>query len=623
MRKLITLCLILFTYVSYAQIGITKYLTITSPRDFSGRTLKANDSIMFMSGGGTPTNLGKVGFIPASKLSSPFYTSGGYTRLLEDADSLIIGDYAFKSGNDYKMQVLPGNNTNGLYVRTTNYKAGIYVTSTTGAGIESTSGSALYTSKFTNTSSTAGSKALIGRSTLSTGYGIYSDGNFGINSSFVTPTTTSTLLGLSGDKVVSLPLGASGKVLSSTGTALSWIDQTNYWQITTQGMYNYFSPTNVLPAYFGTGGGYADVQLNVENNTASLSAIRAANSSTSGWALSVDGKFKLNTISTDTHLTTVFGLGATSGTNVVTKLTPGTDGQVLTMNNIGQAYWSTLPSTTSMWSTSGNYLYPTEYTTKKVGIGTSTPANLLDVEGGIAVGSTYSGTITAPSNGAIIEGNVGIGMNNPSAPLDVTGNVQITYNGTTANTLQVIQNNASNTSSVINASNFSNSVLSATIAGSSSAGIGVQGVGAIKGIEGTSLNGVGGYFNSTNGISLQSNGITKTKSLVYNSINTYSTSSLDPIVYADFKTSNLCKATIGYNSTINFYTPPVSPTTLKLILKHDATSDTYAFIWTTSSGNIYWENNTEIADFPVANAVIILDIFFDGTDYYITYTAGY
>jgi hypothetical protein len=49
-----------------------------------------------------------------------------------------------------------------------------------------------------------------------------------------------------------------------------------------------------------------------------------------------------------------------------------------------------------------------------VGIGTTTPQSKLDVEGGLVVGSTYSGTTGAPPNGAIIEGNTGIGTNAPT-----------------------------------------------------------------------------------------------------------------------------------------------------------------------------------------------------------------
>jgi len=43
-----------------------------------------------------------------------------------------------------------------------------------------------------------------------------------------------------------------------------------------------------------------------------------------------------------------------------------------------------------------------------VGIGTTTPLNILDVNGGLAVG-TYAGTNTAPANGLIVSGNTGIG----------------------------------------------------------------------------------------------------------------------------------------------------------------------------------------------------------------------
>lgn len=63
-----------------------------------------------------------------------------------------------------------------------------------------------------------------------------------------------------------------------------------------------------------------------------------------------------------------------------------------------------------------------------VGIGTSTPLNLLDVAGGVSVGSAYSGITAAPTNGAIIEGNVGIGTSSPdpAAMLDLSGQIKIT-----------------------------------------------------------------------------------------------------------------------------------------------------------------------------------------------------
>jgi hypothetical protein len=48
-----------------------------------------------------------------------------------------------------------------------------------------------------------------------------------------------------------------------------------------------------------------------------------------------------------------------------------------------------------------------------VGIGTNVPKSNLDVSGCVAIGSTYSGTDAAPTDGLLVEGNVGIGTNDP------------------------------------------------------------------------------------------------------------------------------------------------------------------------------------------------------------------
>ncbi len=46
--------------------------------------------------------------------------------------------------------------------------------------------------------------------------------------------------------------------------------------------------------------------------------------------------------------------------------------------------------------------------TGRLGLGTSTPQNVLDVEGGAAIGSAYSGSNVSPSNGLLVQGQVGI-----------------------------------------------------------------------------------------------------------------------------------------------------------------------------------------------------------------------
>jgi len=61
-----------------------------------------------------------------------------------------------------------------------------------------------------------------------------------------------------------------------------------------------------------------------------------------------------------------------------------------------------------------------------VGIGTTTPASKLDVEGGVSIGATYSGTTASPSNGAIIEGKVAIGSTSAKQKFKVQGSAQIT-----------------------------------------------------------------------------------------------------------------------------------------------------------------------------------------------------
>ena len=62
---------------------------------------------------------------------------------------------------------------------------------------------------------------------------------------------------------------------------------------------------------------------------------------------------------------------------------------------------------------------------EKVGIGVQGPVNKLDVEGSTVIGSSYSGTNTAPVNGLLVEGGVGIGTTSPNQKLDVEGSIEV------------------------------------------------------------------------------------------------------------------------------------------------------------------------------------------------------
>jgi hypothetical protein len=91
------------------------------------------------------------------------------------------------------------------------------------------------------------------------------------------------------------------------------------------------------------------------------------------------------------------------------------------------------------WNT-GTSGYISSNSTTKVGIGTTgnTAKNRLDVEGAMAVGASYSGTFTAPTDGMIIQGNVGIGTTNPQTNLDVNGSFRLGIGAGTGGTVYAI-----------------------------------------------------------------------------------------------------------------------------------------------------------------------------------------
>lgn len=100
--------------------------------------------------------------------------------------------------------------------------------------------------------------------------------------------------------------------------------------------------------------------------------------------------------------------GVTGSGSIVLSISP-----TLTTPNIGAAAGTSLAVTGNITTSSG-----------EVGIGTTSPINSLDVAGGVAIGTSYAGIDTAPTNGLIVLGNVGIGTASPANPLTVNGIIQ-------------------------------------------------------------------------------------------------------------------------------------------------------------------------------------------------------
>lgn len=61
-----------------------------------------------------------------------------------------------------------------------------------------------------------------------------------------------------------------------------------------------------------------------------------------------------------------------------------------------------------------------------VGIGTNLVLNGLDVAKNVSIGTAYAGYYTAPTNGLLVQGNVGIGSVNPVQMLDISGTARMT-----------------------------------------------------------------------------------------------------------------------------------------------------------------------------------------------------
>lgn len=89
---------------------------------------------------------------------------------------------------------------------------------------------------------------------------------------------------------------------------------------------------------------------------------------------------------------------------------------VVTRGNVGIGTWAP----TAIFQVKGSNSTASNMSTN-LGIGTTLNTNVLDINGGVAIGAANAGYFSAPANGIIIQGNIGFGTTNPQTKMSVLG----------------------------------------------------------------------------------------------------------------------------------------------------------------------------------------------------------
>ncbi|MEM7371985.1 MAG: tail fiber domain-containing protein [Bacteroidota bacterium] len=184
-----------------------------------------------------------------------------------------------------------------------------------------------------------------------------------------------------------------------------------------------------------------EVVIGAESDSKLYLAISTSEGSTDSWALStlanLDGlsiSFSYATLGEDGLTYTKVDKGAATGSGEAlwevpfTELQPGDYIEIslsglITNDEFGighiYLYYENIPNYWDDKFVLHVEKTPIYLTENKLGINTKSPYNSFEVSGNAIIGSGLVGQFLAPDNGLLVEGNVGIGASDPTAPLHV------------------------------------------------------------------------------------------------------------------------------------------------------------------------------------------------------------